>query len=168
MDKPEWGVGSKSGALWGLIKEFLPLLILPIVLFTVMGWVMESGDVNATMEDYKGMIMSAAIFAIPLIILSIPLGYYAKGNSARIAFAFIFPIYTGIWIWLFTNGGNFPVTLPPMSIGSLTLSSMEIVLNIRTILYIVMVICFLKGLLAFTEYSKNREKFQEKLKKDSL
>ena len=167
MDKPEWKVGSKKKAVWSLIKEFLPLLIIPVVLFLLIGWMLADSSSNATMDVYQDMVLKAAVFSIPLIILAIPLGYYAKGNSARIPFAFFFPVYTGIWVYLFTNGGKFPVNLPAMDIGPLALSSGEIVLNIGVILYIIIILCFLKGIMAFTEYSANREKFQEKLKKDS-
>jgi len=168
MDKAEWGVGSKKGAVWGFFKEFFPILVLPIVLLALLGWLMSSSDVNVPMDEYNDMLKSAAIFAIPLIILAIPLGYYAKGNSARIPFAFFFPVYAGIWVYLFTNGGNIPLSLPEMSVGALSISSMHIVLDIRMLIYIMMFVCLLKGIMAFTEYSANREKFQEKLNKGSL
>jgi len=168
MDKPEWGVGSKKGAVWGFIKEFFPIIILPIILFALIGWLISGSNVDMPMDDYNSMIRSAAIFSIPLIIMAIPLGYYAKGNSARIPFAFFFPVYAGIWILLFTNGGNLPLSLPGMDVGTLSISSMDVVLDIKILIYIMMFVCFLKGLMAFTEYSANRKKFQEKLNKGSL
>ena len=168
MDKPEWGVGSKKGAVWGFMKEFLPILIIPIVLFALMGWLMTGSGVDMPMGEYEDMMKRAVIFSIPLIIIAIPLGYYAKGNSARIPFAFFFPVYAGIWVYLFTNGGNIPLSIPGMDVGALSISSMDVVLNIETLIYIMIFVCFLKGLMAFTEYSANRKKFQEKLNKDSL
>ena len=165
MDKPEWKVGSKRRAVLTFIKEFLPLLILPIIVLLILDWVVGSvGGMDGAGDIYKNMMFSAMIFSIPLMILSIPLGFYAKGNSARIPFAFAFPVYIAVWVWLFTHGGNFPISIPPMDIGGLTISSMDMVLNIAVILYITTVVCVLKGLMSFTEYSANREKFQEKLK----
>ena len=168
MDKAEWGVGSKAGAVGGFLKQFLPLVIIPLIILKVLDAVMDNTFIEGSTDPYKEMVNLLIIFSIPLLLLAIPKGYYAKGNSARIPFAFIFPIYSIAWIWLFTNGGLLPVSLPEMDIGALTISSAEMVLDLSILLYIMMAIGILKGLMAFTEYSKYREKFQEKLKKGSL
>ena len=108
-------------------------------------------------------------YAIPLILLAIPIGFYRKGSYARIPFRIAFSIYLASWLWIASNGGIFSASLSDEWISG-TVSTVTLGIDVRYIVYITMMICFAMVFLAFAEFGGNRKKYFEILekKKDTM
>ena len=103
------------------------------------------------------------MYSIPLLFLAGLIGYYPPGNYARIPFKFISSAYLAIMLLLFTNGGHLYVSLGGDSLASLGIVSMDMTLDIVAIIYLLSIIAFVKGFLAFTEFTDNRKQYLEDL-----
>ena len=68
---------------------------------------------------------------------------------------------------MFTNGGHLNVSLSGDSLGSASamVAGLDFTLSIVGIIYILSIIAFVKGFLAFTEFSDNRKDYLENLAK---
>ena len=119
-----------------------------------------SVDFNTILDQFAVYLRSLMIYSIPLIILSAFVGLYEKGSYARIPFKFVYCLYLAAVMLLFTKGGEMDMFIDGSTIGE-GIHSIEIVLEIKAVIYILAIISALKGFLAFAEFSDNRKKYLE-------
>jgi hypothetical protein len=179
MDDIRFDFSLKNGTVLGALIRFLVVLtvfiIIPYAVFTFVsgslsdmgGDIFEGADMTDQAWEWVSNMMK---YAIPLILLSIPIGFYRPGSYARIPFKILFALYLGSWLWISSNGGIFSLTLPDMSFMADSVSSITVNLDMRYVVYVMMMICFAMVFLAFTEFGGNRKKYFEALekKKDTM
>lgn len=168
--------GDAGKAFSSFAKSVLVFILIPLSTFALldglMGIAASQGGSNldpdalAGMADMLRQITERAIkYSMPLLIIAIPMGFYPRGNAAKIPFRLIWAIYMMIWIWVLAEGGQFTTSLNEISFGSFTVRSIEITLDLTFILYITMMVCIARGFLAFSEYGSYREEYLENLEK---
>ncbi len=167
--------GSWTSSFYYFCKAVVMYIILPLAIISLMDGIgprlteaFESDmDFNAIIKEFTVYLDRYMIYSIPLLFLSIGIGYYPKGNYARIPFKFVAALYLSIMLLLFTNGGQLEVTLDGSALGYDPtvggLSGLDMTLSVTGIIYILSIIAFVKGFLAFTEFSDNRKDYLENL-----
>ncbi|MBP5394432.1 MAG: hypothetical protein J6Y18_00780, partial [Candidatus Methanomethylophilaceae archaeon] len=120
-------------------------------------------DFGPILMEFGGYLDRYIMYSIPLLFLAGLIGYYPPGNYARIPFKFISSAYLAIMLLLFTDGGHLYVSLGGDSLASLGITSMDMTLDIVAIIYLLSFIAFIKGFLAFTEFTDNRKQYLEDL-----
>ncbi|MCL2607064.1 MAG: hypothetical protein FWD92_00690 [Methanomassiliicoccaceae archaeon] len=162
--------GTLLGAMLSLIIAISMFIVLPYtVALYASGGLEQIAIGNAGAMEY-GMwdtVSDLMKYAVPLILLSIPVGFYRSGSYAKIPFRILFTFYLGAWIWIASQGGIFTVEMGSVADG---ISSMTLNLDVRYIVFIVMIICLAMMFLAFAEFGGSREKYLKALekKKDTM
>ena len=163
--------GSWTGSFYYLCKAITGYLLLPlafIALLTGLGPRLEeivgAGiDFGPIVTEFAMYLDRYMVYSIPLIVFAIFIGYYPAGNYARIPFKFIASVYLAVMLLMFTDGGHLSVSLSGESLSSMGIGGLDMTLDIVGIIYILSIIAFVKGFLAFTEFSDNRKQYLEDL-----
>lgn len=166
--------GSLLGALLSFIFVLMAFVIIPYLLFAfVSGGLSAIGDafgIDASdiSEGIWPWVTDMMKYAIPLVLLSIPIGFYRAGSYARVPFRMMFALYLASWLWIASHGGVFIVTLPSVEIFGGT--SITIGIDVKYLIYIMIMICFVMVLVAVSELGGNRKEYLEALekKKDTM
>lgn len=165
--------GSWTNSFLSLSKAIVVYILLPLAfialikgtaptLNTMMGGAI---DVGLIFEQFIIYFNRYILYSVPLVILSIFAGYYPPGNYARIPFKFISSAYLAIMLLMFTNGGHIGVSITGDALASTGIMGIDLTLDFVGVIYILAFITFVKGFLAFTEFSDNRKGYLEKLAK---
>lgn len=164
----------KNGTLLGaMISFFIIIGVFVVIPYTIALYISggleqiavgNAGAMEGGMWDTVSNLMK---YAIPLILLSIPVGFYRAGSYAKIPFRILFTLYLGAWIWIASNGGVFTVDMGGAADG---ISSMTLGVDISYIVFVMMIICLAMMFLAFAEFGGSREKYLKALekKKDTM
>ena len=169
----------KNGSILGALIRFLIVLtmfvIIPYAVYYFIsdglsgagGGLLGSADID---EIAWAWVSNMIKYSIPLVILAIPIGFYRKGSYARIPFKVVFALYLSVWFWISSHGGIFDATLHDVEIVAGTLSTITLNLNVRYIVYVMMILSIAMVFLVFTEFAGNRKKYLEWLekKKDTM
>ncbi|MCL2143484.1 MAG: hypothetical protein FWH44_04420 [Methanomassiliicoccaceae archaeon] len=178
IDDIKFDLSPKNGTLGGAaIYFFIVLTVFIIVPYAVYSFVSGSlsgaggalfgdADLRNGVWDWISNMMK---YAIPLVLLAIPIGFYRAGSYVRIPFKIIFAIYLGSWLWVASHGGVFSMTVHDTNIMG-AISSISVSIDVRYVVYVMMLICFAMVFLAFSEFGGNREKYMKALekKKDTM
>ncbi len=151
------------------------LILLPLSLFALInGLVANMGteligemtpeQMQQILDELWLYVRKLIRYAIPLLIIAIPMGLYRAGSYAKIPFRFLFAIYSVIIIISLTDGGMVDIALDlPIDAGSeFSIENIVITLDITVFIYITMLIGTAGAFLAFTEFASNRKDFMEK------
>ena len=168
----KFDVSPKNGSLAGALISFFSavgmFVIIPYVLFmSVSG---DLGVINGDLADGAwDRVMDLIKYAAPLVLLSIPIGFYRAGSYARIPFKIMFALYLGSWIWIASGGGIFSVSFDAAAVMGAA-SSIFVEIDIKYVIYVMIMICFAMMFLAFSEFGGNRKKYLEAIekKKDTM
>ena len=163
--------GSWTSSFLYICRAIVTYIILPLAFISLIeGLGPRLGEMTGSEIDFGPILTEFAVYldrymfySIPLLLLAGFIGYYPAGNYARIPFKFLAAVYLSIMLLMFTNGGHLNVTLDGDSLASLGIVKMDFTLSIVGIIYILSIIAFVKGFLAFTEFSDNRKKYLEDL-----
>lgn len=167
-----WRDGQIGGAFLMFVKILFIFVIVPLSAYALLTGLMDIAAQNGTelfdgssqdqiMTLARDTLVRALAFSIPLLIIAIPMGFYPAGNAAKIPFRLMFAIYLAIWTWIVTTGGIFDFAISGIQSGSMDISSISVTLDLTLLIYIVIILCIVKGFLAFSEYGSNREKYLE-------
>lgn len=163
--------GSWTSSFLSLCKAVVMYILLPLAIISLLNGigprlseaVGSQMDFNAIILEFSVYLDRYIVYAIPLVFLSIGIGYYPAGNYARIPFKFLASVYLSIMLLMFTNGGQLDVTLDGSAMGydpsTGGLAGLDMTLKVQGIIYILSIIAFVKGFLAFTEFSDNRKEY---------
>jgi len=164
----------KNGSLTRAILTFICVLfifvIIPYALFLfISGSLPGIGDnlgidTSDLAEGIWPWVVDMMKYAIPLLLLSIPVGFYRAGSYARVPFKMLFALYLGSWLWVASHGGVFTMTLPVFEIFGGT-STLTIGIDVRYVVYVMIMICFVMMFLALSELGGNRKDYLEALEK---
>ncbi|MCL2711981.1 MAG: hypothetical protein FWD37_01735 [Methanomassiliicoccaceae archaeon] len=169
----------KNGSLLGAFISFLIttsiFVIIPFLIFNFLFGAMADidieelkdimggiGDVIDGMWDFAFNLMK---YAIPLVLLSIPAGFYRPGSYARIPFKMLYAMYLAAWMWIASRGGIFEIPIDDSFFEGLSQLGLSIGIDVRYIVYVTVMICFAKMFLAFSEFGGHRKKYLEKIEK---
>ena len=160
--------GSWTSSFLYFCKALVAYIILPLALIALINGVgPRLSDAVSSGIDFGPILMEFAVYldrymlySIPLLIFAIFIGYYPPGNYARIPFKFIASVYLAIMLMLFTEGGHLSISLGEGAFGAGTpIGGLDLTLDIVGIIYLLAIIAFVKGFLAFTEFSDNRKEY---------
>jgi len=161
--------GSLSGAMLSFFLSLMMFIAVPYAVFvfasgSLDGGITIFGNVNGLADGVWGWVMNMMKYSVPLILLSVPIGFYRAGSYSRVPFRILFALYLGTWLWIASGGGifSFPLT------GDA--SSAVISLDVRYVAYVIIMISFAMIFLAFSELGGNRKKYLEALdrKRDTM
>jgi hypothetical protein len=177
IDDMRFDLSPKNGWLTGAgIYFFIVLLLFVIIPYLVYSF--AAGGLSETSVTFFGVfdlrntawdwVSDLLKYAIPLLLLAIPIGFYRAGSYARIPFKIIFAIYLGSWMWVASHGGIFTSTFETEIAG--TASLITIGFDVRYVVYVTLFICFAMIFVTFAEFAGNRIKYFEALekKKDTM
>ncbi|MDR0334915.1 MAG: hypothetical protein LBH69_03415 [Methanomassiliicoccaceae archaeon] len=178
IDDIRYDLSPKNGWLTGAGIYFFAVLavfvIVPYLVYSFAADGLASTDVTlfgaADLRNGAWLWVSDMMkYAIPLLLLAIPIGFYRAGSYARIPFKIIFAVYLGSWLWVASHGGVFSATVDGIEISGIT-SSLTLGLDVRYVVYVTLMICFAMMFLAVSEFGGNRQKYFEYLekKKDTM
>jgi hypothetical protein len=168
--------GSLSGALISFFITISILVVAPYLIFIAasgnisdVGWTVF-GDPGTLMDGAWEWVASMLKYSVPFILLSIPIGFYRAGSYARIPFRILFALYFGSWIWIAAHGGIFEMMLSDASFVSDNFSTITLGLDVRPVVYVMIMISFAMIFLAISEFGSNRKKYFEAIekKKDTM
>lgn len=165
--------GSWTGSFLYLCRSITVYILMPLAMIALIRGIgphlttMIGGAINISslFEQFVEYFNRYILYSIPLIFLSIFIGYYPAGNYARIPFKFLSAVYLAIMLLMFTDGGHLAVTLDGEALASTGITGIDLTLDIVGVIYILAIISFVRGFLAFTEFSDNRKDYLEKLAK---
>ena len=164
--------GSLSGALISFFVALITFVIAPYAVFLFVTGQLDGGSIipssigslssggGIDADELWVWVERVITYSFPLVILSLFIGFYRAGSYARIPFRVIFALYTGCWLWIASNGGIFTLEAGGATLG----------LDIRYIIYVMIMISFAMIFVAFSEFSGNRKKYLEAIekKKDAM
>ena len=169
--------GSFGSAFCNLCCAITVYILLPLSLISLIDGIgtdlsaalagssgIDFGQVLIQLRPYLDMLM---MYSIPLVILSIPIGFYPAGNYARIPFKLVSALYLAALLLMFTNGGFLSVSIDASAMGVPGLSTVGLDLQIQAIIYILALISVARGFLAFAEFSSNRKDYLKELRGES-
>ena len=153
--------GSLLRAITSFIGSMITFVVIPFVVFNFMAIQMSGAGLNNIMDETWLLVQNMIKFSVPMVLLSIPIGFYRPGSYARVPFKVLSAIYLASWLRMVSNNG---ILLMEMS------EEITVVLDISMITYIVMMIAFAKVFLAFSECGGKRKEYLEKIdkKKDTM
>jgi hypothetical protein len=128
------------------------------------------GDSDILMNGAWEWVADLIKYSLPFILLSIPIGFYRAGSYARIPFKILFALYFGSWIWIAAHDGIFEMMLSDASFISDNFSTISLGLDVRPIVYVMIMISFAMIFLTISEFGSNRKKYFEAIekKKDTM
>ncbi|MDR0778652.1 MAG: hypothetical protein LBE48_04370 [Methanomassiliicoccaceae archaeon] len=162
-DKKNKDKGGVKGAAAYFLKTLIALVILPLAVYYAIPSIFDAvaggaaGDIAEQVEKLKPYIDRIVIFAIPLLIISIPLGYYPRGDKRKAVCRIAYGAAGAVFLWFVTNGGRFDLAMNDVGLGNVSASSFTIGLNNTTLILIAIVLCLIKGLLGILEYRCYRD-----------
>lgn len=153
----KYDLSPKNGTLTGaLISFFIALAVFVIAPYAVflavsggMAAAWTGADAEILTDLLRDQVYRMMKYSIPLILLSLFVGFYRSGSYAKIPFRMIFALYLTSWLWIVSYGGVFEITISEMTVG----------IDIRYVVYVMMMICFAMMFLAFSEFGGNRMKY---------
>jgi len=167
--------GSLAGAILSFLCVLMVFVIAPYILFAfISGGLPDIGmefgiDASEIIDGIWPWIVDMMKYAIPLILLAIPIGFYHAGSYARVPFKMLFALYMGAWLWIASHGGIFSMSLPVFEMFGST-SAVTVGIDVQYVIYVMILICFAMMFLALSELGGNRKKYLEALekKKDTM
>jgi len=177
-DDIKFDFSPKNGWILGAAIHFFVVLmmfvILPYMVYSFAAAALsDAGATSLGDLDLRNVawewVSNMMKYAIPLVLLAIPIGFYRKGSYARIPFKIIFALYLASWLWISSHGGIFSAEVTGLEIGG-TVSAITLGIDVRYIVYIMIMISVAMAFLAFAEFGGNRKKYFEALekKKDTM
>lgn len=164
--------GDAGKAFLSLAKTVFVFIFMPLSLYALFTGVVDSASAGGgflnpgTLDQMKTvidqLIRKAIKYAIPFLIISVPLGFYPRGNAAKIPFRMAWAFYMAVWIWILAEGGS-STALSGLSLGTVAIDSFRLNLDLTHIMYISLMVCITKGFLAFSEYGSYHEEYLESL-----
>ncbi len=102
--------GSVARGIGSFIKTLISFVIVPLVILIVadkvmdmaateLGSYMDTTSMKDAMAVARDVAEDAIRYSLPFLVLSIPIGFYPRGNSARIPFKLIWAFYMAIYIF---------------------------------------------------------------------
>jgi len=158
--KPRGGV---KGAVTCFLKTLIIFIVIPLGVYYAIPHIFDAvaggayGDISAQMEQIKPYIDKIVLFAIPLVIISIPLGYFPRGDKRKIIFRIAYAVGMAALLWFVTNGGKMNIAMNDVGLGDVTVSWFSIGIINTTLIYVSICLCLLKGLLGILEYRVYRD-----------
>lgn len=172
--------GGLGNALASSLWATLIFIVLPItfILFTVGVIDVAVADLGDDLpEEIKDIIdgfvggledfmMTVIIYAIPIILVALPFGFFKRGSGLRLLFGFLQLPLIALWLYYITNGGvllvgvtdatipNLPEDLPL----ALALSG-AVELDMSGLIYVLMAVVFAKGAVHLAEYGGYRGRY---------
>jgi len=159
--------GGVKGAVSYFLKTLIVFIVLPLAFYYSIPYLFDavapgiSGDMKEQVETLWPYIEKMIYCAIPLVIISIPLGYFKRGDKRKVPFRIAYGIAAAALIWIVTNGGKFDLAMSDVGLGSVSVASFSITLNNSLLIMITMVICVLRGFMGILEYRSYREEFNK-------
>ncbi|MFA6668110.1 MAG: hypothetical protein WCS14_01245 [Candidatus Methanomethylophilaceae archaeon] len=164
-----------GGAFLSFSVTLFTLILLPLSIFALINGLAANmvtegtggippEEIQKILDELWFYVRKLIRYAIPLLIIAIPMGLYRAGSYAKIPFRFLFAIYSVIILIGLTDGGMMDIALDlPMDTGSdLSIDDVVITLDITLFIYISMLIGTAGAFLAFTEFASGRKEFMEK------
>jgi len=177
IDDIRFDLSPKNGWLTGAgIYFFIALLFFVIVPYMIYSF--AAGGLSSTGVSFFGVfdlrnaawgwVSDMLKYAIPLLLLAIPIGFYRAGSYARIPFKILFAVYLGSWLWVASHGGVFSYVMYADAAGEASVITLG--LDVRYVVYVALMVCFAMVFVAFAEFGGNRQKYFEALekKKDTM
>jgi hypothetical protein len=180
IDDIRFDLSPKNGSIVGALISFFitrgVFVVAPYALFMAASGTIAGtggtvfGDSDALMNGAWEWVADLIKYSVPFVLLSIPIGFYRAGSYARIPFKILFALYFGSWLWIASHGGVFEMTLSGASVMSGGVSTMALALDVRPVVYVMIMICFAMIFLAISEFGGNRKKYFEAIerKKDTM
>jgi len=157
--------GGAKGAVAYFLKTFIVFIVLPLAFYYSMPYLFDAvapgiaGDMKEQVETLWPYIEKLVLCSIPLVVISIPLGYFARGDKRKVPFRIAYGIAAAALVWTVTNGGKFNIAMNDVGLGAVSVSSFSIALNNTTLIMITMLICVLRGFMGILEYRSYRDEF---------
>ena len=157
--------GGVGGAFSYFIKTLIVFIVLPLGIYYAIPHIFDAvaggayGDISAQVEELKPYIDKFVFFAIPLVIISIPLGYFPRGDIRKAVFRMAYAVGMVVLLWFVTNGGKFNIMMNDVGLGDVTVSWFSIGLINTTLICVSIGLCLLKGLTGLLEYRVYRDEF---------
>lgn len=170
----DFTTGDFGKAFSSLASTIVTFILIPLSIFALMEGIMTyaSGSglgmfdpdmldqlVGVTQETLERAIK----YSIPFLVIAIPMGFYARGNIAKVPFRLIWAVYMMIWMWMILQGGVFTTAMHDIGIETINISTISIALDLTFIIYITLMVCVTKGFLAFSEYGSYHKEYVEEL-----
>ncbi|MGE4274620.1 MAG: hypothetical protein AB7E27_00990 [Candidatus Methanomethylophilaceae archaeon] len=169
--------GSVGKGIVGMLAAALLFVVIPVSLATLglhtlnlaIADISSGTDVPfdaESLESLKEVLAlvreTAILYAIPIIILAFPKGFYPKGNFGRVPFGILQSLTIALWIWYVTQGGILPIDVEiPLEIvsGVETTATVSLNLILTGFIYLFMLMALAKGGYYFVEFGANRKKY---------
>lgn len=173
MNEFSWKNGKPGDAFISFCFTFIGFIILPLSIYSLIAGIGEAAIAsgNPYMDPDQIRNMSANYWAYtrrfislsgPLIIASIPLGFYPRGSYAKIPFALFFSFYMALVLLIFVNGGVMESSVPgPGGSGRIVLETVNLKMDVTPIIYIAIMISIARGFLSFAEFAAYRKEYLE-------
>jgi predicted Na+-dependent transporter len=144
--------GSIPGAVWAVIRYLIILVLVPIAVGYIYG--RYTGD-GSLLDKFKNLLLTYIVLVWPLILIAIPIGFYPEGNRAKIPFRLIQGVYAALMLLIWTNWGSaLPLEVNNIWLGDkFYISSLNIEIRIKSLIYIFAACSVIQGLLGFLECS---------------
>lgn len=161
--------GSPGGAFLSLCIALVKYIMIPLGLLSLLGSLangLSSGsglDFGTVIDQLAVYLDRLMVYAIPLIVLAIPLGFYPKGNYARIPFKLIYGLYLALLLLMFTDGGVLSISLDGSALSAGEISGVRVDLRIQAVIYILALISVVKAFMAFAEFGSYRKDYLDSL-----
>ena len=157
--------GGLAGAITYTLKTAIIFIVIPLVIFYSIPYLFDAvaggaaGNIDEQMASIKVYINLLIICAIPLVVISFPLGYYARGDKRKIIWRVAYAVAFAALLWIVTHGGRISIGMHDVDLGSVSVSSFTVVLNNTILILVSIAICLIKGLFSYFEYRAYRDEF---------
>jgi len=163
--KKKKDTGGTKGAVKYFLKTFIALIVVPSIIYFSIPYLFDAiaggaaGDISAQMKDLEPYFIRLILCAIPMVIISIPLGYFARGDKRKVPCRIAYGVAAAALVLIVTNGGKFNLSMADVDLGAALVSSFSITLTNTVLVMIIVILCLLKGLLGILEYRVYRDEF---------
>ena len=157
--------GSIGRAMLSFVITLAAFVIIPYAVFSIVAEQVTGAGLEEIIDKAWELIINMIKYSAPLVIISIPAGFYRAGSFARVPFKVLYALYFASWLWMASNGGIF--SMPISDVGG---ADAVIELNLRPIVYVMIMIAFVKVFIAFSECGGSRKKYLKEIdkKKDTM
>lgn len=167
------GTDLKNGS-WGrgLLSFFVKLIfivVIPYVIVTYYGEIAES--IPEMLGEFADMLVAMLervyMFGIPVVVLSLFTGSYAKGNKGKLLFSIVSLTYSIFWLLMIFELGALEI---PYDTSVLFTDSEFYLTNVGFVWSLIVIflgVILLKMVLAYNSYMKNRNKYLRKIEEES-
>jgi hypothetical protein len=163
-------IGSKKDAITSFAFSLIAMVGIPLVLILfskdIGAWLasfisgMSADDLGSAIKLVNTFANTYLLFGLPILLLSIPIGFYPQGSWSRLTFRLMSGIYAVFWLYMILAGGVFTINATDLAQSMNTgMTELSMTIDIRGFMWVLLALSALRNIVPIAEFYGARDEF---------